>query len=36
MGGDIWIDKDYTSGARFVFSHPLDLEEQDTDTQIIV
>ena len=23
MGGDIWIDKDYKGGARFIFSHPL-------------
>ena len=23
MGGDIWIDRAYTDGARFVFSHPL-------------
>ncbi|WP_321332066.1 ATP-binding protein [uncultured Bacteroides sp.] len=23
MGGDIWIDKDYKDGARFVFSHPI-------------
>lgn len=23
MGGDIWIDSTYTSGARFVFSHPI-------------
>ncbi|WP_455505366.1 ATP-binding protein, partial [Coprobacter sp.] len=26
MGGDIWIDPDYTEGARFCFSHPLDLK----------
>lgn len=24
-GGDIWIDADYTGGARFVFSHPLNI-----------
>ena len=23
MGGDIWIDKNYKNGARFVFSHPI-------------
>ena len=23
MGGDIWIDKDYKDGARFIFSHPI-------------
>lgn len=23
LGGDIWIDKNYKGGARFVFSHPL-------------
>lgn len=23
LGGRIWTDEDYTSGARFVFSHPL-------------
>ena len=23
LGGRIWIDEDYNSGARFVFSHPL-------------
>lgn len=27
MGGDIWVDKEHTGGARFVFSHPLHLEE---------
>lgn len=24
MGGRIWIDSEYTGGARFVFTHPLD------------
>ncbi len=24
-GGEIWIDQEYTDGARFVFTHPLDL-----------
>lgn len=24
-GGHIWIDADYTGGARFVFSHPLNI-----------
>lgn len=23
MGDDIWIDKDYKGGARFIFSHPI-------------
>ena len=23
MGGDIWIDKDYKGGARFIFSQPI-------------
>ena len=23
MRGDIWIDKDYKGGARFIFSHPI-------------
>ncbi len=23
MGGDIWVDKQYKAGARFVFSHPI-------------
>ena len=23
MGGDIWIDKDYKGGERFIFSHPI-------------
>lgn len=22
LGGDIWLDSDYTTGARFVFTHP--------------
>ena len=26
-GGDIWIDPDYTEGARFVFSHPLNKQQ---------
>ncbi|SHF45218.1 His Kinase A (phospho-acceptor) domain-containing protein [Bacteroides faecichinchillae] len=26
--GDIWIDSDYTEGARFVFSHPLNIEKE--------
>ena len=26
--GDIWIDPDYTGGARFVFSHPLNIEKE--------
>lgn len=27
MGGDIWIDKNYKNGARFVFSHPIKKHE---------
>lgn len=27
-GGDIWIDSDYAEGARFMFSHPLDISDQ--------
>lgn len=27
-GGTIWIDPDYTEGARFVFSHPLNIEKE--------
>ena len=23
FGGRIWVDPDYTAGARFVFSHPI-------------
>lgn len=26
--GAIWIDSDYTGGARFVFSHPLKIEKE--------
>lgn len=26
IGGKIWIDKDYTNGSRFVFTHPLKKE----------
>lgn len=25
LGGDIWVDSTYTSGARFVFTHPLNI-----------
>lgn len=28
--GEIWIDPDYTGGARFVFSHPLNIEKNET------
>ena len=27
MGGDIWIDKSYKNGARFIFSHPIKKQE---------
>ena len=26
--GAIWIDPDYTGGARFIFSHPLKIEKE--------
>lgn len=26
-GGEIWVDSGYTGGARFVFTHPLDIEQ---------
>ena len=26
-GGEIWVDPGYTDGARFVFTHPLDIEQ---------
>ena len=29
MGGDIWIDKDYKGGARFIFSHPIKERESE-------
>lgn len=28
--GDIWIDSEYTGGARFMFSHPLKIEKNET------
>lgn len=28
LGGDIWIDPEYTDGCRFVFTHPLKQEEK--------
>lgn len=28
LGGKIWVDKDYTEGARFVFTHPLTKKEK--------
>lgn len=27
LGGEIWIDKDYQEGARFVFTHPVKRKE---------
>lgn len=27
LGGDIWIDPDYTSGARFCFTHPTSSDQ---------
>ena len=29
LGGDIWVDSSYKNGARFVFSHPLNLKTQE-------
>ncbi|MDR2928005.1 MAG: HAMP domain-containing histidine kinase [Cytophagaceae bacterium] len=29
MGGDIWVDPDYTGGTRFIFTHPIDLGKED-------
>jgi signal transduction histidine kinase len=29
LGGKIWVDKSYTQGARFVFTHPLNKIMQD-------
>jgi signal transduction histidine kinase len=26
LGGKIWIDPDYTNGAKFVFSHPISIK----------
>lgn len=28
LGGEIWIDSEYTAGCRFIFTHPLKQEEQ--------
>lgn len=29
LGGKIWVDKDYTEGAQFVFTHPLTKKEKE-------
>ena len=29
LGGKIWVDKDYTAGARIVFTHPLTKKEKE-------
>lgn len=29
FGGDIWVDTDYTGGARFVFTHPLEMKSEE-------
>lgn len=29
LGGKIWVDKDYTEGARFVFTYPLTKKEKE-------
>lgn len=31
LGGKIWVDKDYTEGARFVFTHPLTKKEKEIE-----
>lgn len=31
MGGDIWVDKDYKEGARFVVRHPLHIDVTSGD-----
>lgn len=28
LGGEIWIDSEYTAGCRFIFTHPIKQEEQ--------
>ncbi len=33
FGGDIWVDPDYTGGARFVFTHPLTRPETDSENE---
>lgn len=33
MGGNIWIDSEYTKGARFVFTHPLTGIPKPTDNE---
>ncbi len=34
LGGKIWVDKDYTEGARFVFTHPLTKKEKELRYEI--
>ncbi|WP_434533913.1 ATP-binding protein [Bacteroides sedimenti] len=29
FGGEIWVDASYKEGARFIFTHPIDLQSQD-------
>ena len=29
LGGKIWVDKEYTEGARYVFTHPLTKKEKE-------
>lgn len=31
FGGNIWVDPTYKDGARFMFSHPLKIEEQEEE-----
>ena len=28
LGGNIWIDPEYTNGSRFIFTHPLKQEDK--------
>ncbi len=31
LGGDIWVDENYTGGARFVFTHPIHRPSKEND-----
>ncbi len=31
LGGRIWVDSEYTGGARFVFTHPLEYKEDSEE-----
>lgn len=34
LGGKIWVDTDYTGGARFVFTHPINKPENNEEGSI--